>query len=1669
MKKLLVLICLLCNYYSYSQSITIFDVDMSTYPIMRAKFFALDSLGNQITNLSPSDFSIVENGLQRQITSISCPPPKPIDALSSLLIIDVSGSMGWGASTVSNLELAKASANAWVSGLPLGNSECAITTFDHNNYLNQDFTTDRQKLLNVITTLEPQGGTDYNAAFIEQMAGGLLISKRGIHKRVIVFLTDGEAYSPSVDSIVNEANRQNCVIYCVTLGMAAPQSLHYIANNTGGKVFENITTIDEAQRIYSNLLQLALGNEPCTIEWESASSCTSDNINVEFSIPALNLKTNFSYSIPLAYLVKLEINPNSYIFRSPMVGTQHTQTIKVTSHNATFNITDIKSSNSKFTLSPKNFILQPNESILLTLTYQGTDSISDYAKFIFESNICEQYFYSNVAYKRKKPYNPTLKLVQPNGGEKYIIGGDSIIKWEGISPDEFVMLDLSINNGKDWERIAKNVTGLKYNWKKIPKPESNSCLIRVSQGEYPDNYNPNNPAPVVNWLSTFGGNSNDIAMKIIEAKDDGSYFIIGTTSSSKKDTSKVTLGPSVIKGGTDIWVLRVNPSNKDSSIIWEKTYGGYRDENVINAIYTKDNNILILGETNSNNGDVTNYKGTTDIWAIKINPINGSIIWEKTLGGSLEEKANSLFESSDGTYTIAGYTESTDGDLQNSTLGNIWIVKLNPSDGQIYWQKTYQRDFISKDFSFIESTDGSFVVSATTIPQSEDSTGSKGRGDILVSKFNKDDGAIIWENVFGGSFPEKSYLLFQSSDASYFVVGTTESSNGEVTINKGGGDIWVLKINSKYGNILWEKTFGGSGAEVPITFLEASDASIVLAGSTSSYDGDFNSNKGGSDAFLFKFDQVDGKLNWITTLGGSNYEIVESVIENINGSYVVAGYSSSKNGDLDSNRGSYDYFISELDDVFIYQSDLSDNTFSKIQPLPISKDIDVGKCVVNTSKDTLIANFIYNNGSLPFKVNNIYLRGADASAFTIISGFPPYLVNGHKYQRIEFRFVPNRVGVHNAELVIITQSDTLIQKIKGEGIDQSIEIVDNIIDFGIVNVGKYKDTIQVVTIKNISNIPINIIKSQYNLPNMIDFTTISGGGNFILQPQETKLMNLRFSPRDEGRTSGTLEFHYNGVGSPATIQLFGEGIKKTPKLQTSFTSFSNLTCEDSTINTIELINKGGDDLIIKKISIIGTDAIDFKINEAFPITIYPDSIFRLNVKFKPTSTGYKSAVLQIESNSEKDSILNLDLYAVKNNIDITVPNNIDLGYLCPNEKRLFDLEILNNSSIETNIDILNDSNITISLANIRLNIKQKDTLRLEFEGLSNEGIFTRKIVIRDSCNNEKEINIVGIIEAPKVEINNLDFISLIGVKKQKNLLITNNSNRKVTLNSIDGITNPFSIVGNPFPLEILPHTNTSIMIEFNPVDTSAISNLLEANFDECSFIKQFEITGRSSQSKIILKTIELSAFAGEEIEIPIILDSSQNILLSGITSIDLELDYNPTLLAPLGYDGQIRNDSSSFIILKNIPIMDGNQITLLNAKFIAGLGNAKDCELKLSIINTNGGTADVTLVNGKFNLLGICNEGGTRLINPFNKMQPLVISPNPSDGNVEIKLYLLEKEHKTLNIFNNNGILIEQFDLGNRIGELNLFLNTSKYLNGLYFIQLQTPTIIYREKLIIIK
>jgi gliding motility-associated-like protein len=407
-------------------------------------------------------------------------------------------------------------------------------------------------------------------------------------------------------------------------------------------------------------------------------------------------------------------------------------------------------------------------------------------------------------------------------------------------------------------------------------------------------------APPIEWQKTFGGSSSDDAHAIIQTSD-GGYLMAGFSYSNDGDAAG-NHGP----GDTDGWIIKMDQTGV---IQWKKMIGGTKWEDIRTIKEVQDGEYIIAGHSYSNDGNLTeNYGGASDALVVKLDQF-GNVEWLKSLGGSGEDVIISIEVTLDGGYICVGYTGSNDIDVfGNHGDYDIWVVKLSNS-GNIQWQKCIGGTERDAGWSITPSPDGGYVFTGHTKSTDGDIVFNHGEYDILVGKMNA-DGNIQWIKTMGGSLTEWSLGIVPALDGGYVIAGYAFSNNGDVTTNYGQNDFWIIKISTQ-GNIQWQKSYGGSDYDDPYSIDQTSDGGYVIAGRTISGNGDVLFNNGGNDYWILKLDSK-GNILWEKSLGGTRQDVAHSIKATSDGGYIIAGTSYSNDGDVTTNRGQSDAWIVKL-------------------------------------------------------------------------------------------------------------------------------------------------------------------------------------------------------------------------------------------------------------------------------------------------------------------------------------------------------------------------------------------------------------------------------------------------------------------------------------------------------------------------------------------------------------------------------------------------------------------------------------------------------------------------------------------------------------------------------------------------------------------------------------
>ena len=334
------------------------------------------------------------------------------------------------------------------------------------------------------------------------------------------------------------------------------------------------------------------------------------------------------------------------------------------------------------------------------------------------------------------------------------------------------------------------------------------------------------------WAKTYGGGQNDYASFICPTSD-GGYVVAGSTDpTGTNNMDFVVLKLSSMgeiqwqrayggsdddwatSGGSDMWVLRLQ-TNGD--IVWQKTYGTGYDDNAQSIRQTNDGGFVIAGsmETSSSSPVMPQY-----VCVLKLSQ-SGGIEWQQAYGIGLDDSASSIQQTQDGGYVVAGTT------LSEVTAHNAFLIlKLSPS-GNIQWQKSFITwPYTSSANSVQQTNEGGYIVAGML---KYDPSPSLFYVYVLklLSNGESEWGRAYRENDWNSVWSSASSVR-QENDGGYIVSGFKDST-GETA-----RDAWILRLNPD-GNIVWQKSYGGSEDDYAKCIAPASNGGYIFAGDTKSF------------------------------------------------------------------------------------------------------------------------------------------------------------------------------------------------------------------------------------------------------------------------------------------------------------------------------------------------------------------------------------------------------------------------------------------------------------------------------------------------------------------------------------------------------------------------------------------------------------------------------------------------------------------------------------------------------------------------------------------------------------------------------------------------------------------------------------------------------------------
>ncbi|MBE9481234.1 MAG: T9SS type A sorting domain-containing protein [Bacteroidetes bacterium] len=302
----------------------------------------------------------------------------------------------------------------------------------------------------------------------------------------------------------------------------------------------------------------------------------------------------------------------------------------------------------------------------------------------------------------------------------------------------------------------------------------------------------------------------------------------------------------------DAWLIKTD-SNGD--ILWSKTFGGLSEDRGQSVQQTTDGGYIIAGTTSSFGS------GAYDIWLIKTDEL-GNELWSKTFGGTSWDWGYFVQQTDDGGYIVIGCK-----DPGAYYIWDVFLIKTD-SEGNTTWTKTYGGDNYDVGHCVRQTSDGGYIITGYTYSY------GAGSSDVWLIKTDA-NGNESWSQTFGGSNPEHGYSVIQTPDDGYTIVGYTRS------FGAGDYDVWLINTDNN-GNEVWNKTYGGIDDDRAFSVQQTVDGEYIIAGFTESF------GAGNYDIWLIKT-LSNGDTLWTKTIGGEDLDRGRYVQQTTDKGYIVVG------------------------------------------------------------------------------------------------------------------------------------------------------------------------------------------------------------------------------------------------------------------------------------------------------------------------------------------------------------------------------------------------------------------------------------------------------------------------------------------------------------------------------------------------------------------------------------------------------------------------------------------------------------------------------------------------------------------------------------------------------------------------------------------------------------
>jgi len=352
------------------------------------------------------------------------------------------------------------------------------------------------------------------------------------------------------------------------------------------------------------------------------------------------------------------------------------------------------------------------------------------------------------------------------------------------------------------------------------------------------------------WQRTIGGNKMDFLQDMILTSDSCILLFGGSVSDSSGEKSSNGYG------NGDYWLVKIS---NNGTFLWDLDIGGSEFDEGVAVIELSDGTLLLGGSSMSDSSGLRTQflRGFKDIWLVRIDQ-QGNLLWDRAFGGNGFESMLGMTLLNDTLVIMTGMSNSTASFEKTSNgYGNwdIWVVCAD-LNGDLIWETTLGGSMDDRGFPLVTGDYIYIVGSSDSDISGTKSENSKGGSDIWITKLNQ-TGNIVWDKTYGGNASDGASAAIVATNGNMIITGNSESgiSGDKTETNRGWNDYWIVCIDTT-GNFLWDKTFGGNSIDVSDDIIEVFPSKYLIAGtSLSGYTGDKTSSlKGVRDFWIIEFE-----------------------------------------------------------------------------------------------------------------------------------------------------------------------------------------------------------------------------------------------------------------------------------------------------------------------------------------------------------------------------------------------------------------------------------------------------------------------------------------------------------------------------------------------------------------------------------------------------------------------------------------------------------------------------------------------------------------------------------------------------------------------------------------------------------------------------------------------